>query len=738
MWLRRCYIVLLTYLITLTSCEQFRFDPNIHYTDATHPSIVLQLIEDNKHLFSINGIFDAILKILDDVKDAFENPATTQDVYRCAFALSKYLGSLKNASMWALKMVDSTSKIQSGLLNGHFVNLGHYDECVRINAPLDHNYTMYGQHCLVDLQISLPPNVTLEIDGVKQPISLLLGSNTLTLTMGQCFPSDCPAYLIEHLYNTVLFPINFFINGTGYQVVTSVDAKDCHLYSRPNYTVAEWLVMMVIVMILFLGAVCTVADLVCLQELVKTTPAHPGIQMVLAFSVTRNFNKLTSTESSPETMSVLNGLKVISIMWVVMGHRYRYLIAMPLSNLTDIADQLKDWTKMFIFSAPLSVDTFFMISGMLNMYVFCSIRAKKPRYTPVELLMYYLHRYIRLTPAYAMMVALTATWIYRLGDGPMWDRIMGPATEECKVGWWQNIIYLNNYLDPENYCLMQSWYLAADMQMFWLSPLLLYPLWKWPQFGYVEVVILAAGSVASPFLISYFEGIKTPIPMSTDKAEQLKIMDLMYLPTHTKITGYIVGILTGYLLYGFRKQKIKFRMNKIVSALLWIAAATCMLYAMFGSFHIIQLNSPYSRAESAFYIGFYKLFWTAGLMWIIIACTMGYGGPVNTFLSAKIFGPLGRLTYCIYLTHVAIILYDISSRRMTTYYTDYGQVQAFFGDMFFVIICATILSVLLESPLITIEKIIFGRREPPKRSQPHVQPETESGSIQVAAQNSSS
>lgn len=103
MWLRRCYIVLLTYLITLTSCEQFRFDPNIHYTDATHPSIVLQLIEDNKHLFSINGIFDAILKILDDVKDAFENPATTQDVYRCAFALSKYLGSLKNASMWALK-----------------------------------------------------------------------------------------------------------------------------------------------------------------------------------------------------------------------------------------------------------------------------------------------------------------------------------------------------------------------------------------------------------------------------------------------------------------------------------------------------------------------------------------------------------------------------------------------------------------------------------------------------------
>uniref|UniRef100_A0A224XUE4 Putative conserved plasma membrane protein n=1 Tax=Panstrongylus lignarius TaxID=156445 RepID=A0A224XUE4_9HEMI len=162
-------------------------------------------------------------------------------------------------------------------------------------------------------------------------------------------------------------------------------------------------------------------------------------------------------------------------------------------------------------------------------------------------------------------------------------------------------------------------------------------------------------------------------------------------------------------------------MNKIFSALLWIAAVTSMLYALFGSYNIIQLNTSYSKGESAFYIGFYKLFWTAGLMWLIIACTMGYGGPVHKILSIKIFGPLGRLTYCIYLTHVAIILCDISSRRMTTYYTDFSQVQAFFGDMFFVTICATILSVFLESPLMIIEKIIFGRREPPKRKQPQIE-----------------
>ncbi|KAK9498833.1 hypothetical protein O3M35_003389 [Rhynocoris fuscipes] len=734
----KCLAIVLLFsicFINFTTSDLIRYNKNINYTNSTHPSIILQLIEDNKHLFSINGIFNIILNLLDEVEDVFENPKVAQEVYSCGFALEKYIVNLKSGSMWALRMVDATSKIPSGLLNGHFIDLGQYDECVKISAPLQHNYTVHGQHCLVDFVITLPDNVTIEIDGVQSPISTLLGSNHLTLTMGQCFPSDCPAHLIEYLYNSAFYPINFFINGTGYNITTSVAASDCHLYARGDYTVAEWIVLIIIVIILFTAAVCTTADLVSLHELVKTTPPHPGIKMVLAFSVTRNFNKLMSTKSSADTMSAINGLKVFSIMWVVLGHRYRYLLTMPIENLMDIPDQIKNWTKMFILSATLSVDTFFMISGLLNMYVFCNIREKRKRYTPVEWITTYVHRYIRLTPAYAMMIAITATWLYRLGDGPMWDRIVGIESDRCKTEWWQNIIYLNNYLNPSNYCMMQTWYLAADMQMFWLSPLVIYPLWRWPIFGYVEIAILIAASVASPLLVSLLEVIKTPIPVTTEPVEQSREMAEMYLPTHTKTTGYIVGILTGYLLYCFKKDKIKFKMNRIFSTLLWLATATCMLYSVFGGYHIFQLNSEYSKAESAFYNGFFKLFWCLGLMWIIIACIMGYGGPVNTILSAKIFGPLGRLTYCIYLTHIAVILFDISSRRIVSYYTDYSQVQAFFGDMFFVIVFATILSVLLESPLMTIEKLIFGRRETPKRREPRmvIQPIAQPGPSNIGS-----
>ena len=34
-------------------------------------------------------------------------------------------------------------------------------------------------------------------------------------------------------------------------------------------------------------------------------------------------------------------------------------------------------------------------------------------------------------------------------------------------------------------CMGQSWYLAADMQMYLISPLLIYPLWRWRRAGKV-------------------------------------------------------------------------------------------------------------------------------------------------------------------------------------------------------------------------------------------------------------
>lgn len=53
---------------------------------------------------------------------------------------------------------------------------------------------------------------------------------------------------------------------------------------------------------------------------------------------------------------------------------------------------------------------------------------------------------LRLTPAYFAIIALYATWLPKLGTGPMWDRRMNLEQERCQSSWWLNLLYINNYV----------------------------------------------------------------------------------------------------------------------------------------------------------------------------------------------------------------------------------------------------------------------------------------------------
>lgn len=63
-------------------------------------------------------------------------------------------------------------------------------------------------------------------------------------------------------------------------------------------------------------------------------------------------------------------------------------------------------------------------------------------------------------------------------------------------------------------CMLQSWYLAVDMQLFWLSPLVLYSLWRWPRVGLIKLAVLVVVSIIIPFYVAWVYKIKAPIPLT--------------------------------------------------------------------------------------------------------------------------------------------------------------------------------------------------------------------------------
>ena len=111
----------------------------------------------------------------------------------------------------------------------------------------------------------------------------------------------------------------------------------------------------------------------------------------------------------------------------------------------------KDLYTSFAFqgllNATLSVDTFFFISGLLTVYTLWKRFEKKKEMLSLPTLM--LMRYIRLTPAYAAVIALA--FVFPLfSSGPLWRETVDAVAQPCYQSWWTNLLYLNNFVKTES------------------------------------------------------------------------------------------------------------------------------------------------------------------------------------------------------------------------------------------------------------------------------------------------
>lgn len=89
----------------------------------------------------------------------------------------------------------------------------------------------------------------------------------------------------------------------------------------------------------------------------------------------------------------------------------------------------------------------------------------------------------------------------------------------------------------------------------------------------------------------------------------------------------------------------------------WTLSAGCLLYLLYGLY-----DTELTKISAAAYSSLSHSAWALSLAWIIIACSTGYGGWINVFLSATWFYPFSRLTYCAYLVHPIVIrMYALNS-----------------------------------------------------------------------------
>jgi len=139
------------------------------------------------------------------------------------------------------------------------------------------------------------------------------------------------------------------------------------------------------------------------------------------------------------------------------------------------ANRLQDsvkWSFQTLENATISVDTFFLISGFLVAYLLLKeLDRNKGRF---NIALFYLHRYLRLTPVYAIILGFIATLLVYIGSGPAWSTVV-QESEQCRQHWWNNLLYINNLVDEDG--VISNLMMYSIVAKFVNRELYLYSVW---------------------------------------------------------------------------------------------------------------------------------------------------------------------------------------------------------------------------------------------------------------------
>ncbi|XP_043190539.1 nose resistant to fluoxetine protein 6-like [Amphibalanus amphitrite] len=655
-----------------------------------------------------------------------------------------YLEELNSARPWALSMHDASGKLPDGFFYGNNNMLGSFDECLRVKAKL--NDTVYpgisdtsfvGQYCQATISSTLAPvqaSEGLQDDAQDlglvpflpfKVINLVTGSvvTTAPLRYGYCIPSSCTkqdvmASLDEWLDSR---------NGTFLYV------SDVRCHTDGEKATLETNDIVVIALLAVFGVVvvlCTTLDVVGIYvtRAAKTSSgdaivgraesafAPANWQIVHAFSLRYNGKRLLSTRTGSDNLGCIHGMRFLSLTWVVAGHNYIFALGGGAWNNTAyILEIIKAPAIEVLMNGLLSVDTFFCLGGIMVAYTFMkTVAAKGGRVGLMDVPMMYLHRYLRLTPVYAVVVAITATIIRRIGTGPGLGMVMENLAVQCQISWWRNLLYINNYFNYEELCVGQSWYLPVDFQLFLLSPFMIIPFVYNKKIGAVWLGLLTAASVAIPATVIYQKDLP-PTTMFFNAMAAAKTEDMFtdfYVVPWCRASPYIIGIITGLILHHIKTNKVAITIPKAVNLATWTVMAAMALTIVYSTH---QWNkdpqATYTMAEAVSYGSLHRLGWAIAISWVVFACVTGYGGFVDTLLSYKAFIPLGRLSYTTYLVAVQVQCWYFASYRIPSAFGNTIMVYSFLTNLLISMVLATVLSLCFESPMMTIEKIIFPKRQ---------------------------
>jgi hypothetical protein len=430
----------------------------------------------------------------------------------CEQDFGLFLRAVLKREMWAIKIFDAWGKpLPSGVLSGNVYWMGNYDECLQemylpnnksfVSQPFN---TQYCKYIYLNLKLQINWRVIL---GTLLPKPARPNAKVpLDITLGLCVPSSCDRKSVASLID-MLFKKS---NTTENDLVCSNDPPNGQKSLTPG-AIATYVVLSLLGLIVLLG---TIVDVILTSQQQSSDSIPKNINgynsfsnvgtaepepikisksshfsfptlinstsraaFLADFSAIKTLRRIFTMKqkNDDDSFTFINGIRVLALFWIIIGHS----IAFGLSYTSNIVNLLV-WTRnvsfQLVINATLSVDTFFVLSGFLTAILFIRQVKKEGKLSPRLLFLYYVHRYIRLTPTFLLVILVSINLTPYFGQGPVYPSQKGFESDACRSGlWWTSVLYVGNLVKTHDMCLGITWYLHNDMQFHWIAPLALIP-----------------------------------------------------------------------------------------------------------------------------------------------------------------------------------------------------------------------------------------------------------------------
>ncbi|XP_061721046.1 nose resistant to fluoxetine protein 6-like [Cydia pomonella] len=526
-----------------------------------------------------------------------------------------------------------------------------------------------GTYCVVDLELFSDQESDLMkmINGYSEVTNKHY--NHTQLHKAVCLTHTCESYIGHRDIKNeddVSAILENCLNNTiwkEYKLQARVLAlKECQREGdKVTYDISDYSVAGVILVLIMLNSLGTFYD-------VFKKPDTKGNPYIMSFSLLRNWQKLVAPSGvGPEPrlkrFKLFNGLSVKK-----SGFESTQLLEKSLKAGDDPSKQI-------LYNGSLVVSTFFVMSGFLLAFNF-ELHAEKHSISWLELPKGMILRWLRLTPAYALILGLVATVMRRLGTGPLWNQVVTVESDACRQYWWAHLLYINNYIYDDNQCMPQTWYLAADTQLFAIG-LVFCIVARTQRARKIILGLMMVVSLLTPALHTYFEDLNAIVSQGPEIVKSLyktdNVFRHVYIAAHTNLASYTLGMGGGLLAYHWLTEGKDFEHFKKYRYLLWLTFPLDTLVILSGALFYGDARAP--MALRVLYAALYKPVFQLLVVFFTICMIFKSEKVYRGIVEWRGFTWTGRVSYSAFLVHTLFLRAFAGSFVQPVHLTDYFVVR---------------------------------------------------------------